>query len=559
MPPAKSRVHRQLEQYATHDGAVSIAEQRKRHRSKMSGLEGGEAPASEAPIAPPAPAAEAATERLQLCDSLLSHMRTAGIRKLSGTQQRIVRAIVESQRDAHIVSPKTHERRSALAIGVSQLLHADHSLHALVVLDTENAAEGMVQNFGVLGTSPTAITGGVDHPRISHVCLGSFKALLGSHPTTFSRFHLVCIDAPEEIEDAPKRVRELLARVGRPVKVIVLSSAINATTPAVLDVVRSAHSTPTANPGGSPKLRAKDAAAVAPPLERRKLQVHTIKLSGVERLHALNALLNANPTGRLIVVVSGSVECSRLYVDVLYALQSPLSVVLGDSVESVRTFARTPRPSPTAPSSVLFTHAHAGDLQRYGVFDAPLHIICVMDPPQDIRALLCAIAPPPSKDKTSATALQRTVVVFQEHAFAAANQNWMRSVAAASDIALDLQPLPPLPASKALLSVQKLKGLMKKLFAVHHDAFLAYRSYMLHISQLPHTVFNVRDLDPDTVASGFGLEVAPPLDLRTGDTQFRAKENVYKYAVKRARLENIEAKARLQAMPLEHDSSDADE
>eukprot|EP00744_Colponema_vietnamica_P003329 GILI01005120.1.p1 GENE.GILI01005120.1~~GILI01005120.1.p1 ORF type:complete len:720 (+),score=249.65 GILI01005120.1:43-2202(+) len=86
-------------------------------------------------------------------------------------------------------------------------------------------------------------------------------------------------------------------------------------------------------------------------------------------------------------------------------------------------------------------------------------------------------------------------------------------------------------AAATLLTLQSVKDLHKKVFAIQNNAYNAYRSLMQVYTRLhPKTVYSVEKLNLNAVAAQFGYEELPLLDLRTKNTQFRPKLDVFRIA-----------------------------
>ena len=97
--------------------------------------------------------------------------------------------------------------------------------------------------------------------------------------------------------------------------------------------------------------------------------------------------------------------------------------------------------------------------------------------------------------------------------------------------------------TQMLVSLGKMRSLLKKVFTLNQKAFEAYRSLMQIYTRLhPTSVYNVKNLDLAKVAQQFGFDEAPLLDLRTKDTPFRPKEDFYKAAMLRLRSDRREVK-----------------
>lgn len=94
-----------------------------------------------------------------------------------------------------------------------------------------------------------------------------------------------------------------------------------------------------------------------------------------------------------------------------------------------------------------------------------------------------------------------------------------------------IKPVSVNTAASTLLTLQSVKDLHKKVFAIQNNAYNAYRSLMQVYSRLhPKTVYNVDNLNLNAVAAQFGYEELPLLDLRTKKTPFRPKLDVYRIA-----------------------------
>nr|CCC94513.1 conserved hypothetical protein [Trypanosoma congolense IL3000] len=91
-------------------------------------------------------------------------------------------------------------------------------------------------------------------------------------------------------------------------------------------------------------------------------------------------------------------------------------------------------------------------------------------------------------------------------------------------------------ATRSLLSVRKMQSLHNKQHAIQCAAYAAYRSTMLLYSIINDAkeVYDERRVDLKKMAQEFGYEEAPLLDLRTRDTAFRPKEDIYRAACERA-------------------------
>ncbi|SCU66571.1 uncharacterized protein TEOVI_000576200 [Trypanosoma equiperdum] len=107
----------------------------------------------------------------------------------------------------------------------------------------------------------------------------------------------------------------------------------------------------------------------------------------------------------------------------------------------------------------------------------------------------------------------------------------------ANRLHITYKPMKQMPsATRFLLAVQKLQSLNKKQFAVQNAAYAAYRATMLLYSVISSSkeVYDERNVDLKLVAQEFGYSDAPIVDLRTRDTAFRPKENIFRAACKRA-------------------------
>lgn len=105
--------------------------------------------------------------------------------------------------------------------------------------------------------------------------------------------------------------------------------------------------------------------------------------------------------------------------------------------------------------------------------------------------------------------------------------------------------LPHLPSATCyFLSVQKMRSLNKKQFSVQNAAYAAYRATMLLYSSIgPSDVYNEQCVDLARVGEEFGYAEPPIVDLRTRDTPFRLKEDIFRAARDRAVFERRKMRA----------------
>ncbi|PWV17403.1 hypothetical protein C3747_18g306 [Trypanosoma cruzi] len=146
-------------------------------------------------------------------------------------------------------------------------------------------------------------------------------------------------------------------------------------------------------------------------------------------------------------------------------------------------------------------------------------------------------ATPPSK------AMYQTVLLFLRRNELQPALSYLQRPAKRLNITFE--QLPQLPsATRFLLSLQKMRSLNKKQFAVQNAAYAAYRATMLLYSLIgPSDVYNERCVDLAKVAEEFGYTEVPILDLRTRDTPFRPKEDIFRAAAERAVVERRKMRA----------------
>ncbi|KEG10186.1 hypothetical protein DQ04_04071060 [Trypanosoma grayi] len=146
-------------------------------------------------------------------------------------------------------------------------------------------------------------------------------------------------------------------------------------------------------------------------------------------------------------------------------------------------------------------------------------------------------APPPAK-----TMYQHILVLLRRNELQGALRHLQGP---AKRLQITFEQMPQLPsATRFLLSVQKMRSLHKKQFAVQNAAYAAYRATMLLYSLIgPAAVYNERRVDLAKVAEEFGYAEIPLLDLRTRDTAFRPKEDIFRAAREQALLERRQMRA----------------
>ncbi|KAG8348849.1 hypothetical protein TRVL_00318 [Trypanosoma vivax] len=104
-------------------------------------------------------------------------------------------------------------------------------------------------------------------------------------------------------------------------------------------------------------------------------------------------------------------------------------------------------------------------------------------------------------------------------------------------LCISFQPMKQPPSTtRYLLSVKKICALHKKQFAIQNEAYAAYRATMLLYSLInpKKDIYDECCVDLSLVAQELGYAEAPIVDLRTRDTAFRKKEDIFRAAKLRA-------------------------
>ena len=103
---------------------------------------------------------------------------------------------------------------------------------------------------------------------------------------------------------------------------------------------------------------------------------------------------------------------------------------------------------------------------------------------------------------------------------------------------LTLTQLSPPRAATVLLTINKMASLHAKVFTIQQEAYEAYRATMQIYSRLqPTSVYDVAQVNLQSIGEQFGYKQPPLLDLRTKVTAFRPKEDYFKVAVRRLKHE----------------------
>lgn len=151
-------------------------------------------------------------------------------------------------------------------------------------------------------------------------------------------------------------------------------------------------------------------------------------------------------------------------------------------------------------------------------------------------------APPAEASLPAKTMYQSVLVFFRRNEVHAALSHLRRP---AKRLNVSFEPLPRLPsATRFFLEAQKVRSLNKKQFSIQNAAYAAYRATMLLYSLIgPSNVYNERCVDLAKVAEEFGYTEVPLVDLRTRDTPFRRKEDIFRAARERAVFERRKLRA----------------
>ena len=303
----------------------------------------------------------------------------------------------------------------------------------------------------------------------------------------------------------------------------------------------------------------------------KDLPVSFVTTEGLPRLQTLLALLQNSGRNNKIVVQCATQDCAIFLCDLLFALNSPEeggfrlfcdSENKDDKAQlaiDVATIAE--RFDKVTGGAVLLT-AHgllpkSGTLLvQYDPIVSMMHFVSNLLAPaaanvaayQNYQSEVvaaaaangdAAVTTPFTAPAAAKGYAYRHIIVFfyptEEAGALTLIADALRRVAAPNNFELRPEQIKPVSVNTAaatLLTIQSVKELHKKVFAIQNNAYNAYRSLMQVYSRLhPKTVFNVDALNLDAVAAQFGYEELPLLDLRTKNTQFRPKLDVYRAAI----------------------------
>merc|ERR1711991_423507 len=302
--------------------------------------------------------------------------------------------------------------------------------------------------------------------------------------------------------------------------------------------------------------------------------LHYFVAEGLAKYQLLHALIAASGATKKILVRFATKEVATFYCDALLASNVQATVLCdvegdaalnsdgdddgaGPSGDVADVPLRGLPPSHALRSVVSqFEGARRGCvlLTAFGLTSPKADVVMDFDPPADVQTFTSAALDADHDDAKASTrimvldkACQSGVIALMKHyahAIAAAAGARGHAQKKARAEAPNSQPmrvgqlrferLPAPSAADVVVAGNKLRSLSKKLFTLANKAHDAYRSYMHYYALLrPTTVFDPYRLDLDEVASQFGLESAPLLDLRTKSNAFRPKEDYGKFAAQR--------------------------
>ncbi|RNF25342.1 uncharacterized protein Tco025E_02225 [Trypanosoma conorhini] len=332
---------------------------------------------------------------------------------------------------------------------------------------------------------------------------------------------------------------------------------------------------------------------------RRPVTVHYAVVEGAHRFQTLYTLLMSLRAGQGIVVHFATKEACQFLHDVLYALgELPTSVLLLTDCEGPSTYASVQDTEEDRGrlcaqfDKIISEAAHAAAStkdkknrvvllsafglvpQRGTIFVQYDVMVDIVNFAQFVSDVLTPAAynfaaveptkrrrsrtPPPSRDRKASKgadaatapqpslptkAMYESVLVFLRRNELPAALNFLQRPAKRLNVTFE--PLSQLPsATRFLLSLQKMRSLHRKQFSVQNAAYAAYRATMLLYSLIgPAEVYNERRVELAKVAEEFGYTEVPVVDLRTRDTPFRPKEDIFRAAAEQAAVERRRMRA----------------
>ncbi|ESL05259.1 hypothetical protein TRSC58_07102 [Trypanosoma rangeli SC58] len=365
------------------------------------------------------------------------------------------------------------------------------------------------------------------------------------------------------------------------------------------------------NAGSNTKTASEEEGSNGVAAMRRPVTAYYAVVEGAHRFQTLYTLLMSLREGQGLVVHFATKEACQFMHDVLYALgELPTSVLLLTDCEGPSTYASVQDKDEDRGrlcaqfDRILSEVTHEGSsakheknrvvlLSAFGLvpqrgtifvqYDLMVDLVNFAQFVSDVLTpaayIVAAVettkrrrsrTPPPSRDRKASkggdatTASQAplptkarydSILVFLRRNELSPALNYFQRPAKRLNITFEqFSKLPS--GTRFLLSLQKMRSLHKKQFSVQNAAYAAYRATMLLYSLIgPSDVYNEQSVDLAKVAEEFGYTEVPVVDLRTRDTPFRPKEDIFRAAAERAAVE----RRRMRAYVKEHIVGEAPE